>query len=62
MASWLTLSGSNYPHLEEISIVPTMFEPLRFDCGREDIKEESQSASLIKKKKQVYKYKIFLRV
>ena len=29
---WLTLSGSNYPCLERISMVPKMFEPLRFDC------------------------------
>ena len=29
---WLTLSGSNYPCLEQISMVPKIFEPLRFDC------------------------------
>ena len=29
---WLTLSGSNYLCLERISMVPKMFEPLRFDC------------------------------
>ena len=29
---WLTLSGSNYPYLEQMSMVPKMFEPLRFDC------------------------------
>ena len=28
----LTLSGSKYPYLEHISMVPKMFEPLRFDC------------------------------
>ena len=28
---WLTLSGSNYPCLEQISIVTKMLEPLRFD-------------------------------
>ena len=27
-----TLSGSNYPCLEQIPIVPKMFEPLKFDC------------------------------
>ena len=32
LASWLTLSGSNYPCLEQISMVPKMFEPLKFDC------------------------------
>ena len=36
-ASWTgamnTLSGSNYPCLERISMVPKMFEPLRFDCN-----------------------------
>ena len=29
---WLTLSGSNYPRLERISMVLNMFEPLKFDC------------------------------
>ena len=29
---WLTLIGSNYSCLERISMVPEMFEPLRFDC------------------------------
>ena len=28
----ITLSGSNYPCLERISMVPKMFEPLRIDC------------------------------
>ena len=32
LALWLTLSGSNYPCLEQISTVPKMFEPLKFDC------------------------------
>ena len=27
-----TLTGSNYPCLELISMVPKMFEPLKFDC------------------------------
>ena len=30
--SWLTLCGSNYPYLEQISMVPKVFELLRFDC------------------------------
>ena len=29
---WLTLSGSNYPCLERIFMVPKVFEPLRVDC------------------------------
>ena len=29
--NWLTLSCSNYPYLEQISMGPKMFEPLRFD-------------------------------
>ena len=33
LVPWLTLSGSNYPCLERISMVPKMFEPLRFDCN-----------------------------
>ena len=32
LALYLTLSGSNYPRLEQFSMVPTMFEPLKFDC------------------------------
>ena len=31
LASWFTLSGSNYPYLEQISMVPKIFEPLEFD-------------------------------
>ena len=30
LASRLTLSGSSYPYLEQISMIPKMFEPLRF--------------------------------
>ena len=32
LVPWVTLSGSNYPCLERISMVPKMFEPLRFVC------------------------------
>ena len=32
LVPWVTLSGSNYPCLKWISMVPKMFEPLRFDC------------------------------
>ena len=32
LAPWLTLSGSNYPYLKQVSMVPKMFEPLKFDC------------------------------
>ena len=32
LAQWLTRSGSNYSCLEQISMVPKMFEPLKFDC------------------------------
>ena len=28
----INLSGSNNPYLEQISMVPKMFEPLKFDC------------------------------
>ena len=34
---WLTLSGLNYPNLEQISMVPKMFEPLKFDCIQNNI-------------------------
>ena len=33
----LTLSGSNYPYLELISVVPKMFELLRFDWVRANV-------------------------
>ena len=33
LAPWLTLSGSNYSYLEQIFMVPKMFEPLKFDCN-----------------------------
>ena len=31
LALWLTLSGSTYPYLEQISMIPNVFEPLKFD-------------------------------
>ena len=33
LASRLTLSGSKYPCLEQVSMVQKMFEPLKFDCN-----------------------------
>ena len=32
MALLSTLIGSNYPCLEQIFMVPKVFEPLKFDC------------------------------
>ena len=32
LVPWLNLIGSNYPSLEQISMVPKMFAPLKFDC------------------------------
>ena len=32
LAPWLNLIGLNYPSLEQISSVPKMFKPLKFDC------------------------------
>ena len=37
LAPWLTLSSSNYPCLEQFSMVPKMFEPLKFDCKYESV-------------------------
>ena len=34
LAPGLTLSGSNYPYLEQSFMVLKSFEPLRFDCTR----------------------------
>ena len=39
---WLTLSGSNYPCLEQIFIVPKMFELLGFDCTCNKNKTQSR--------------------
>ena len=33
LVPWLNLIGSNNPSLEQISMVPKMFEPLKFDCN-----------------------------
>ena len=33
LALWLTPSGSSYPRLKQIFIIPKMFEPLKFDCN-----------------------------
>ena len=45
-ASWtgamITLSGSIFPCLERISMVPKMFESLRFDCINEVAQEWPQ--------------------
>ena len=35
LAPWLTLSGSNYPCLEQIFMVRKGFEPSKFDCINE---------------------------
>ena len=32
LVPWLNLIGSNYPSLEQISMVPKIFEPLKFYC------------------------------
>ena len=32
LALWLNLIGSNYPSLQQISVVPKMFKPLKFNC------------------------------
>ena len=34
LASGLTLSGSNYPYLEQSFMVPKRFEPSKFDCSQ----------------------------
>ena len=32
LVPWLTLNCLNYPYLEHTSMVPKMFQPLKFDC------------------------------
>ena len=36
-----TLTGSNYPCLELIFMVPKVFEPLKFDCTSEIIHQKA---------------------
>ena len=36
-----TLVGSNYPCLEQISMVPKVFEPLKFDCSYETYRDNT---------------------
>ena len=40
-----TLSGSNYPCLELIFMVPKVFEPLKFDCILFDLKVNGYTLS-----------------
>ena len=42
-ALWLTLSGSNYACLEQISMVPKLFEPLKFKCINEYTQEKDHN-------------------
>ena len=44
---WLTLSGSNYPCLEQFSMVPKMFEPLRFDCNHNGLNDPNENKNII---------------
>ena len=41
---WLNLTfiGSNYPWLEHFSMVPKVFEPLKFDCNRKTMKKKKK--------------------
>ena len=32
LAPWLDVNGYNYPSLEQMSMTPKMFEPLKSDC------------------------------
>ena len=42
---WLTLSGSNYPYLERVSMIRKMFQPLRLDCFSQ--KRHQEKASML---------------
>ena len=46
LVSWLTLNGSKYLCLERISMVPKIFEPLRFDCTHISIIMASNRSTL----------------
>ena len=50
LVPWLTLSGSNYPCLERISMVPKMFEPLRLDCIHKNARNNTSVKSILKTK------------
>ena len=41
LVPWLNLIGSNYPSLEQISMVLKMFEPLKFDYIQKASSEDS---------------------
>ena len=43
LVPWLNLIGSNYPSLEKISMVPKMFELLKFDCMFKHHKQEEET-------------------
>ena len=51
LAPWLTLSGSNYPCVEQFSMVPKMFEPLKFDFFGDNLHEMSNTPFLENKEK-----------
>ena len=44
----INLSGSNYPCLEQISMVPKMFKQLRFDCYRKKKRKKDKGGGAFK--------------
>ena len=44
---YLALSGLNYPCLEQMPMIPQMFEPLRFDCVNKMLRHSYVSSMYI---------------
>ena len=62
LLSWLTINDSNYPYLEQMSMVPKMFEPLRFDCNCNTLKRKARLAKNISEMKDLDKPCIFMQI
>ena len=54
LAPWLNFIGSNYPSLEQISMVPKMFEPLNFDCMNSQTHKERKNCHYENTPIQIY--------
>ena len=56
LVPWLTLSGSNYPYLIQVSMVPKMFEPLKFDCIYDKDHDHTDLFCIVKKWNKRHNY------
>ena len=56
LVPWLTFSGSNYLCLERITMIPKMFEPLRFDCKFWNHYHKPQLAQCVEQGSKEFEY------